>query len=128
MLIGIVKKNAIMMIDVALETCVRERNDGRGGYPRGLRPAFPADHDDDLLRACSAHCQSRSARRELRASPASRHRVVGGLIVSQALTLFITPVIYLGFDRLAQRFRKTPQHDALESPDVPPGDSAMSPP
>jgi multidrug efflux pump len=54
--------------------------------------------------------------------------IVGGLIVSQVLTLFTTPVIYLGFDRLAQRFRKTPKHDALESPDVPPGDSAMSPP
>jgi multidrug efflux pump len=35
--------------------------------------------------------------------------IFGGLIVSQVLTLFTTPVIYLGFDRLGQRFaRKTP--------------------
>jgi len=33
--------------------------------------------------------------------------IVGGLIVSQMLTLFTTPVIYLGFDRLARRFRRT---------------------
>jgi multidrug efflux pump len=34
--------------------------------------------------------------------------MVGGLIVSQVLTLFTTPVIYLAFDRLARRFRRTP--------------------
>ena len=34
--------------------------------------------------------------------------IVGGLIVSQVLTLYTTPVIYLGFDRLARRFRRRP--------------------
>jgi len=40
--------------------------------------------------------------------------MVGGLIFSQALTLFTTPVIYLYFDRLAARFRKTPSHAPAE--------------
>jgi multidrug efflux pump len=35
--------------------------------------------------------------------------MVGGLILSQALTLYTTPVIYLFFDRLARRFRKGPE-------------------
>jgi multidrug efflux pump len=34
--------------------------------------------------------------------------IVGGLIVSQLLTLYTTPVIYLAFDRLARRFRRDP--------------------
>ena len=62
LLIGIVKKNAIMMIDFALEA---ERNEGKspaGGDPRGLPAALPADHDDDDVRASSAACRSRSAR------------------------------------------------------------------
>jgi multidrug efflux pump len=41
--------------------------------------------------------------------------IVGGLIFSQLLTLYTTPVIYLGFASLAQRFRKKQeQHDAAE--------------
>ncbi len=54
LLIGIVKKNAIMMIDFALEA---EREEGkraaRGDLP-GLPAALPADHDDDAWRRCSA--------------------------------------------------------------------------
>jgi len=37
-----------------------------------------------------------------------RIAIVGGLIVSQLLTLYTTPVIYLAFDRLARRFRRDP--------------------
>ncbi len=37
--------------------------------------------------------------------------IVGGLIVSQALTLFTTPVIYVYLDRLRRRFEKDPEHD-----------------
>ena len=42
--------------------------------------------------------------------------IVGGLIVSQVLTLYTTPVVYLFFDRLARRFQTTPVMNALEEP------------
>ncbi len=103
MLIGIVKKNAIMMIDVAL---VRQREEGASrlrGDPRGVPAALPPDHDDDARRDRWARCRSRSA-----PAPSAELRqplgvaVVGGLVVSQLLTLFITPVLYLYMDRLSQ--------------------------
>ena len=57
LLIGIVKKNAIMMIDFALDA---ERNEGksaaRGDLP-GLPAALPPDPDDDAWRRCSARCR-----------------------------------------------------------------------
>jgi len=39
--------------------------------------------------------------------------IIGGLIVSQALTLYTTPVIYLWFDRLGSRFARRPAHEHL---------------
>jgi multidrug efflux pump len=42
--------------------------------------------------------------------------IVGGLLVSQVLTLFTTPVIYLAFDRVAARFRGRPLRDADNGP------------
>jgi multidrug efflux pump len=109
LLIGIVKKNAIMMIDFAL---VAEREEGKS--PR------EAIHQACLLRFRPILMTTMAAL--LAALPlmlgtgtGSELRrplgvaIVGGLIVSQVLTLFTTPVIYLMFDRVVYWFRRTPR-------------------
>jgi multidrug efflux pump len=99
LLIGIVKKNAIMMIDFALDA---ERNEGKS--PR------EAIHQACLLRFRPILMTTMSAL--LGALPLGI-TMVGGLIFSQALTLFTTPVIYLFFDRLATRGgRRAPDRSA----------------
>ncbi len=74
LLVGIVKKNAIMMIDFALQA---ERYHGKspaGGNPRGLPAALQADHDDDLRGAVRRAADRVWRRRRVRAAAAARHR------------------------------------------------------
>lgn len=106
LLIGIVKKNAIMMIDFALEAERKERK---------------APHDA-ILEACTLRFRpimmttfaaimgalplalGLGAGAELRQPMGVA--IVGGLIISQMVTLYITPSLYLGFDGLQRKWRK----------------------
>jgi multidrug efflux pump len=111
LLIGIVKKNGIMMIDFALDA---ERHEGK-------------DPQDAIYQACLLRFRpilmttmaallggvplalgtgmGAELRRPLGIS------MIGGLIFSQLLTLYTTPVIYLAFDRMAKRLGRSRAHD-----------------
>ncbi|PZM17060.1 efflux RND transporter permease subunit [Rhizobium tubonense] len=100
MLIGIVKKNAIMMIDVALETLRTEKMTPSEAIHeacvRRFRPIMMTTFC--ALLGALPIALGGGASSELRQPLGIA--VVGGLIVSQALTLFITPVIFVEMDRL----------------------------
>jgi multidrug efflux pump len=119
LLIGIVKKNAIMMIDFALDA---ERN-------RGIDPQT-AIYQAALLRFRPILMTTLAAlfgAMPLMLATGSGAELrqplglvmVGGLLVSQVLTLFTTPVIYLYFDRLGRRWQRKPASPAsLEQADA----------
>jgi len=112
LLIGIVKKNAIMMIDFAIDA---ERNQGKSPQ-EAIHQAALLRFRPILMTTLAAlfaavplmlgFGEGAELRRPLGLA------IFGGLIVSQVLTLFTTPVIYLAFDRMGRRFGRKERVDA----------------
>ena len=125
LLIGIVKKNAIMMIDFALEA---ERKDGKSPYDSifqacllRFRPIMMTTMAALLgaVPLAFGHGTGSELRRPLGIT------IIGGLMLSQLITLYTTPVIYLIFDDISRKFRKGKEQEQLDLPlDEPVGEQA----
>ena len=119
LLIGIVKKNAIMMIDFALEA---ERNEGKSP-DEAIHQAALLRFRPILMTTVAALFGALPLMLGSGMGSELRHplgiSIVGGLLVSQLLTLFTTPVIYIYFDRWGQRsarMARAPPRPAMPAP------------
>jgi multidrug efflux pump len=114
LLIGIVKKNAIMMIDFALDA---ERSRGLSSH-EAIYEACLLRFRPILMTTMAAVLGALPLMLGTGVGSELRHplgiTIVGGLLVSQVLTLFTTPVIYLWFDRLQRRYFNFGGMDNLE--------------
>jgi HAE1 family hydrophobic/amphiphilic exporter-1 len=119
LLIGIVKKNGIMLVDFAIAA----ERDERLGPVAAIRKAALLRFRPIMMTTAAAllgavplmlgHGTGAEIRQPL------GYAMVGGLLVSQALTLFTTPVIYVYLDRLARYFRPRPAAETASGADAP---------
>jgi hydrophobic/amphiphilic exporter-1 (mainly G- bacteria), HAE1 family len=114
MLIGIVKKNAIMMIDFALDKQRREGEDAR----RAIYDACVIRFRPIMMTTMSALMGTLPIALGWGAGASARRglglAVVGGLIVSQVLTLYLTPVVYVYFERFQEWMGGTKPSPAVD--------------
>ena len=126
MLIGIVKKNAIMMIDFALEAERRESTTARQAILEAASVRFRPIMMTTLaalvgtLPIALGHGAGAESRRPLGIA------VVGGLIFSQLITLYITPVVYTYLDAWQQRLAHRKAAQPLEYPESRPGEASAA--
>jgi HAE1 family hydrophobic/amphiphilic exporter-1 len=114
MLVGLVKKNGIMMVDFAIEA---QRT---GKSPRdAIHEACLVRFRPIMMTTMAALMGTLPIALGLGAGAESRRplglAVVGGLVFSQFLTLYVTPVFYVWFDRLGGLGRRRPRGGAVES-------------
>jgi hydrophobic/amphiphilic exporter-1 (mainly G- bacteria), HAE1 family len=121
LLIGIVKKNGIMMVDFAIqaerEQHLSPHDSIRQACLLRFRPIMMTTMAALLgaLPLALGHGTGSELRRPL------GYTMVGGLVLSQALTLFTTPIIYLYLDELSLRFKRRRRQKHPDEPTLEPG-------
>ena len=116
LLIGIVKKNAIMMIDFALEA----ERDERKAPEEAIYQASLLRFRPIMMTTMAALLAGLPLALGRGTGSELRHplgvTIIGGLLLSQLLTLYTTPVVYLWFDRLGKRFSRVHFEHPVEQP------------
>ncbi len=119
LLIGIVKKNAIMMIDFALDA---ERNENKSSV-EAIYQACLLRFRPILMTTMAALFSALPLMLGTGMGSELRHplgvAMVGGLLLSQLLTLFTTPVIYIMFDKLVLWYRQRQNNTAVKRESLP---------